>query len=186
MSERYKAFDAEAPYFITFTMVEWIPLLEISEFATILIDSLKFCVRNKGLSIYGYCIMPSHVHLIVQSHKNPLGSTFRDLKKFTSSEIIRIIKSNEKYSEHLITFHDRAELIKRNKYVKVWLDGYHPEIIYSNKFFFQKLNYIHNNPVVAGLVSVPEDYYYSSARNYAGLDAPLEIIFESQELNRIR
>jgi hypothetical protein len=44
------------------------------------------------------------------------------------------------------------------------------------------MNYIHNNPVVAGLVSRPEEYYFSSARNNAGLDAPLEIIFESLEL----
>jgi REP element-mobilizing transposase RayT len=182
MSERYKAFESEAPYFITFTLVEWIHLFDIQEFATILVNSLKFCAQNKGLSILGYCIMPSHVHLIVQSRINPLGSTIRDLKKFTSSEIISVIKSNEKYHKQLIIFQDKAVSIKRNKYVKVWLDGYHPEIIYSNKFFFQKLNYIHNNPVVAGLVSVPEDYYYSSARNYAGLDAPLEIIFESQQL----
>jgi len=82
----------------------------------------------------------------------------------------------------LLVFQNKATETKRNKFVKVWLDGYHPEIIYSNKFFFQKLNYIHNNPVTAGLVKRPEDYYYSSARNYAGLDAPLEIIFESQEL----
>jgi REP element-mobilizing transposase RayT len=182
MSERYKAFEAEAPYFITFTLVEWIPLFELRDFATIIIDSLKFCVQNKGLLIFGYCIMPSHVHLIVQSQKNPLGSTIRDFKKFTDVEIVKVIKGSEQYHEQLIVFQNKATEIKRNKYVKVWLDGYHPEIIYSNKFFFQKLNYIHNNPVVAGLVSVPEDYYYSSARNYAGLDASLDIIFESQEL----
>ena len=81
-----------------------------------------------------------------------------------------------------MVFQAKAEAIKRNKFVKVWLDGFHPEIIFSNKFFFQKLNYIHNNPVVAGLVSVQEEYNYSSARNYAGLYAPLEIIFESMEL----
>jgi hypothetical protein len=82
----------------------------------------------------------------------------------------------------LLVFQNKANETKRNKKVKIWLDGYHPELIFSNKFFFQKLNYIHNNPVAAGLVLKPEDYYYSSARNYAGLSAPLEIIFESQEL----
>jgi REP element-mobilizing transposase RayT len=181
MSERYKAFEAEAPYFVTFTLVEWIPLLGIPEFATLIVDSLKYCVQNKGLLIFGYCIMPSHVHLIVQSPKNPLGSTIRDFKKFTAAEIVKTIKVNENYHEQLIMFQNKATENKRNKYVKVWLNGYHPEIIYSNKFFCQKLNYIHNNPVVAGLVSRPEDYY-SSARNYAGFDAPLEIIFESLEL----
>jgi REP element-mobilizing transposase RayT len=88
MSELYKAFDAEAVYFITFTLIERIQLFTIQEFAAILVDLLKYCVRNKGLSIYGYSILPRDVHLIVQSHKNPLGLIFRDLKKFTSSEII--------------------------------------------------------------------------------------------------
>ena len=182
MSERYKAFDAEAPYFITLTLVEWVHLFNIRQFATIVVDSLKFCVQNKGLLIYGYCIMPSHAHLIVQSQKNTLGSIIRDFKKFTAAEIVKIMKESGNYHEELLVFQYKATETKRNKTVKVWLDGYHPEIIYSNRFFFQKLNYIHNNPVVAGLVSRPEDYYYSSARNYAGSDAPLEIIFESMEL----
>jgi len=56
--------------------------------------------------------------------------------------------------------------------------GYHPAIIFSNKFLFRKLNYIHSIPVVAGLVSKPEDYY-SSVRKHTVLDASLEIIFEN-------
>jgi REP element-mobilizing transposase RayT len=184
MSEKYKTYEADAPYFITFTLVEWIPLFAIPEFASIIVDSLKYCVANKGLLIYGYCIMPSHIHLIVQSNTNPLGSTIRDLKKYTATQIDHILKSDEKYQDHLKIFQNKASEIKRNKHIKIWLDGYHPEIIFSNYFFFQKLNYIHNNPVVAGLAAKPEDYYYSSARNYAGLDAPLEIIFESQQLTR--
>jgi putative transposase len=182
MSEKYKAFEPGAPYFITLTIVDWIHLFAQEEFACILIDSLKYCVVNKGLSIFGYCIMPSHVHLIVQSHKIPLGAVIRDLKKYTTFRILQILKDDDMYNRQLIAFQNKAAKIKRNKFVKVWLDGYHPKILFSNKLFFQKLNYIHNNPVVAGLVTVPEDYYYSSARNYAGLDAPLDIIFESQQL----
>jgi putative transposase len=166
MSERYKAFDAEAPYFITFTLVEWIQLFTIQQFAAIVVDSLKFCVQNKGLLIYGYCIMPSHVHLIVQSKKDLLGSIIRDFKKFTAAEIVKAIKDSEKYHEVLKVFQNKATETKRNKFVKVWLDGYHPEIIYSNKFFFQKLNYIHNNPVMAGFVFVPGEYYYYLDPNY--------------------
>jgi REP element-mobilizing transposase RayT len=184
MSEQYKIFEPDAPYFTTFTLVEWLPLFAIREFAAIMTESIQYCIDNKGLLLFGYCIMPSHVHLIVQSHTHPLGSTFRDMKKYTSSQLIDSIRKNENYPDYLSIFRDKAAEIKRNKFMKVWLDGYHPEIIYSNSFFFQKLNYIHNNPVVAGLVKEPEDYYYSSARNYAGLDAPLEIVFESMQLSR--
>jgi REP element-mobilizing transposase RayT len=104
-----------------------------------IVDSLKYCVQNKGMLIYGYSIMPSHAHLIVQSHKNPLGSTIRDFTKFTAAEIVKAIKGSENYHEQLKVFQNKATETKRNKFVKVWLDGYHPEIIYSNKFFFQKL-----------------------------------------------
>lgn len=146
MSERYTTFQAEAPYFVTFTLVEWIPLLGIPEFVSLIVDSLNYCVQNKGLLIYGYCIMPSHMHLIVQSHKNPLGSIIRDYMKFTAAEIVKAIKDSGDYQEQLLVFQNKATETKRNKFVKVWLDGYPPEIIYSNKFFFQKLNYIRNNP----------------------------------------
>jgi len=162
--------------------VEWLPLFAVQEFATCIVKSLKHCVANKGLMIYGYCIMPTHIHLIVQSHTNPLVSVIRDFKKFTYAKIANIAKSNEHYLNYMNEFKKAAVGIKLNKLVKVWQDGYHPEIIFSNTFFFQKLNYIHNNPVVAGIVSSPIDYYYSSARNYAGLDAPLKIIFESRQV----
>ena len=62
---------------------------------------------------------------------------------------------------------------------KFWQDGNHPEEISSNIFFTEKLDYIHNNPVVDLIVEKPEDYYFSSARNYAGLNNQIEIVIES-------
>ncbi len=72
--------------------------------------------------------------------------------------------------------------LKRNQEYKVWQDGNHAEVIYTNQFFDQKLSYIHQNPVEEMIVNNPEDYLYSSARNYAELPYLLEIIMESQEL----
>ena len=96
--------------------------------------------------------------------------------------IVLLLQSLFKIQKYLKIFQNEAKKTNRKKHVKVWIEGYHPEIIFSNKFFFQKLNYIHSNPVVAGIVTRPEDYYYSSARNYAELDAPMDIILESQQL----
>ena len=59
---------------------------------------------------------------------------------------------------------------------KFWQDGIHPIILYSNSFIDQKLNYIHNNPVEAGLVFEPQHYAYSSAINYADGKGLLEVI----------
>ena len=59
-----------------------------------------------------------------------------------------------------------AEKTKRVKYFKVWQDGNHPIELDTNTIMEQKLNYIHNNPVTAGIVFNPEDYVYSSAIDY--------------------
>jgi hypothetical protein len=56
---------------------------------------------------------------------------------------------------------------KRNSEYQFWTHENHAEYIYSNKFIEQKLDYIHNNPVRAGIVEKPEEYLYSSAKNYA-------------------
>jgi REP element-mobilizing transposase RayT len=66
--------------------------------------------------------------------------------------------------------------LKREQEYKVWQDGYHAEIVETNWFIKQKINYIHNNPVKEKIVTLPEDYYFSSARNYASLDNDLEVI----------
>ncbi len=66
--------------------------------------------------------------------------------------------------------------LKREQNYKVWQDGYHAELVETNWFIKQKINYIHTNPVKDKIVALPEDYYFSSARNYAGLDNDLEII----------
>lgn len=182
MSEKYKAFDADSAYFITFTLVEWHNLFQIPQFAKILIDSIKYCQHNKGLELFGYCIMPSHVHLIARSTNCPLGSVIRDLKKYTARKIVEKLIEGQSYKPILDSFAFKAKSINRNKNYKVWQDGFHPEIIASNRFFYQKLKYIHNNPVEAELVRSPEMYIYSSARNYAELSSVLEIIFESTQL----
>jgi hypothetical protein len=76
----------------------------------------------------------------------------------------------------LAYFEKACEHLKREQQYKVWQDGYHAEHIYSNFYIKQKINYIHDNSVKEKLVALPEDYYFSSARNYAGLDNDLKII----------
>jgi REP element-mobilizing transposase RayT len=73
-------------------------------------------------------------------------------------------------------FNKSCEHLKRGQKNKVWQDGYHAEIVETNWFIKQKVNYIHSNPVKDKIVSLPEDYYFSSARNYAGLENDLDIV----------
>jgi REP element-mobilizing transposase RayT len=73
-------------------------------------------------------------------------------------------------------FAKSCEHLKKKQQHKVWQDGYHAEVVTSNNFIKQKINYIHNNPVKDKIVALPEDYLYSSARNYADLENELDVI----------
>jgi hypothetical protein len=102
----------------------------------------------------------------------------RDFKKFTSKKIIKtIIEEPESRREWLLEYFQKAcEHLKREQQYKVWQDGYHAEIVVTNWFIKQKVDYIHNNAIKDKIVTLPEDYYFSSARNYAGLENDLEVI----------
>lgn len=182
MSEKYKIREKEKVYFLTLTVVGWIDVLTRKNHKMTIIDSLRFCQNEKGLTLYGYCLMPSHLHLIARAEGEiSLSEILRDFKKFTSKAIIEQIV-NEPESRRdwmLVYFRKEGKDRKGITNYKFWQDGSHPEEISSNKFFDEKLDYIHNNPVKELFVENPEDYYFSSARNYAGLNNQLDIVLET-------
>jgi hypothetical protein len=99
------------------------------------------------------------------------------LKKFTSKKIIDAINNfQESRREWMLNrFKFNASHHKVNKYYQVWTHENHAVYLCSNESIKEKIEYIHNNPVRAGIVEKPEDYLYSSARNYASLEAPIDI-----------
>lgn len=116
--------------------------------------------------------------MICKAEVGLLSDIIRDFKKFTAREIISTI---EEYPESrrewmLDLFKKACEPLKRDQQYKVWQSGYHAESLITEKFIRQKLHYIHNNPVKARIVENPEDYLFSSARNYAGLNGELEVV----------
>lgn len=176
----YKIGNQKALHFITFAVVEWVDVFTQQEYSRIVIDSLKYCQTAKGLEIFAWCLMSNHIHLIVRSKTGDLSGTLRDFKKFTSKSIIKAIEENKKESRKnwmLWIFKSAGEKNTRNKSYQFWQQDNHPKELVNNKFIDQKLDYIHNNPVEAGIVENPEDFLYSSAKNYAGNKGMLEIIF---------
>ncbi|WP_418637457.1 REP-associated tyrosine transposase [Winogradskyella sp.] len=179
MSTKYKATIIGEAYFITITTVGWIDVFTRLKQKYVLIDALKHCQEKRGLEIYSYCIMPSHLHMICRASENEtLSEVMRDFKKFTSKEIIKtIIEYPESRREWMLNyFKEACSHLKRKQHYKVWQDGYHAEHVYSNKFIKQKLEYIHQNPVVEKIVANAEDYIFSSARNYADLNSELKVV----------
>jgi REP element-mobilizing transposase RayT len=188
MSTKYKAKNNNKAYFVTITTVGWVDVFTRLNHKNTIIESLKYCQQQKGLEIYAYVLMPSHLHVLCRAKEgHELSDIIRDFKKFTSSKIIQNIqKEPESRKEWLLElFKGACEHLKRTQEFKVWQDGYHAEEVSSDKFIYQKLNYIHNNPVKDKIVEKPEDYLFSSARNYAELESLLEIelIPHSLEVN---
>jgi len=173
MSTGYKIIDQSAPHFLTFQVVQWADIFTRKIYRDIVIDSFKYCRDFKGLEIYAYVIMSNHIHLLARSDKEDLSGTIRDFKRHTSKLLLDAVQGKEESRREwlMMIFRYAAKKHSRNDKYQVWTHENHPEYIFSNKFIEQKLEYIHNNPVRAGLVERPEDYLYSSARCYAGLDS---------------
>jgi putative transposase len=173
MSRKYKIRDQEKLYFVTFTVVEWIDLFTRQEYRDIFLNSLRYCQANKGLELCAYCIMSSHIHLILgRNGESKLEDIIIDLKKFTSVKIIETIQTlpTESRKNFLLWHFSKAgRTNSNNSHFQVWQQHNHPIELNTNDKITRCINYIHQNPVVAGLVFSPEDYVYSSAINYAGL-----------------
>lgn len=116
--------------------------------------------------------MTNHIHLIFRSaNEQKPELLLGDFKRFTSKALVATIKNNhiESRTEYLLEQFLKAGLKSSNvKKYQFWQHDNKPIELWSNKVFDEKINYIHNNPVEEGLVTYPEDYIYSRARDYRG------------------
>jgi len=152
-------------YYITSVVYNRLPIFTRPSFIIPLIDSLNYYRHQQEFKLLGYVIMPDHIHLVIwPCGASTVSEIMRDYKKFTSTRVIRQAKA-EDISEWIVAFQQAGEETDRSDN-KVWQDSYWDENIYSERFLRQKLNYIHHNPLRAGLVAHPADYPYSSYRNY--------------------
>ena len=152
------------------TVIDWTDIFIDNRFCQIVTNSLKYCCLEKNLIVYGYCIMTNHIHLLVDTAScTDLASVIRDFKKHTSKKLINQISlANPTRSDWILNRFEASakNSLKHGKY-QLWMTGSHPKEVFTENFALQKLNYIHNNPVKAGLVRSPADWVFSSASNYA-------------------
>jgi REP element-mobilizing transposase RayT len=149
------------PEFITVTCLNWKPLLSEKVHKEIVIESLRFMVKEGRVIVSCFVIMQNHFHLIWQvmgDHKRE--DVQRDFLRFTSQQILKELRNIKSpvMNELLVRAKDRKH--------QVWEQNSLSIELWNPKVFRQKLNYIHNNPVRAGLCELPEDYEYSSAAFY--------------------
>lgn len=177
MKQGYIIREQEKAHFITATVVDWIDVFSRKNYRDCVIECFDYCIKNKGMILYGYVIMSNHIHMIIQSNDGKLSDLLRDFKKFTAKTILDKIQ-NEPESRRewmLERFKLATESHSRNKNYQFWQYGNHAEEIYTEHFLWSKLDYIHMNPVRAGIVSNIEDYIYSSASNYVNGKGIIEV-----------
>lgn len=168
---RYKILDQHGLNFVTLTVVDWVDVFIRKTYKDIIIESLRHCQKEKGLIIYGYVIMSSHLHMIVEAGGSiPLSDILRDFKKFTAKAILREIEhggyeSRKEWMLHRFAY--RGHQAAGNRQYQFWQSDNHPILLYTLPVIAQKLRYIHANPVKEGWVLEAEHYRYSSASNYA-------------------
>ena len=168
--------ENEGLYYLTFQIAGWVDIFTRKQYRDIVIESFKYSQQYKGLRIYAYVIMSNHIHVLAQREKGDLSSWIRDFKNYTSRRFFEIIDGrNESRKEWMNMIFSYYGKFKEGQTKQIWTHENHGEHIYSQKFVEQKLNYIHTNPIRSGIVEKAEDYLYSSARNYAGLESVIHV-----------
>jgi REP element-mobilizing transposase RayT len=164
--ERYRIVGDVGLYYVTFTVIEWLPVFLDETPCKIITDSFNFCIDQKSLRVNAYVIMPTHLHAIVfdgEFNSERLKRTLDDMRKFTGRQLLNY---SAKYLPKTFTaeFHKHAGKDRERRF---WQPTQHPIGIFSEGFWKQKMDYLHHNPCRKGLVLRPEDWRFSSALYWA-------------------
>lgn len=169
MSSKYKVGEDALPHFVTFSVVGWVDVFSRESYKEIFVNSLKYCQEHKGLNLHAWVVMTNHVHLIISSSSNKIEHLVRDIKKYSSKQIVAAIQENPTESRkewmlNLFSYAGRNN--SNNKEYQFWKQDYHPIELDNHEKLKQRLDYLHENPVRSGLVWEPWHYKYSSAIDY--------------------
>jgi REP element-mobilizing transposase RayT len=165
---RYHFGEAGFPHLLPCTVVGWLPVFTRPATVQILLDSWQFLQEQKRMALMDYVVLENHFHFIASAENLP--KEVGDLESITARRIIDYLSER-----HVRTLLEGLEYHKArhkgDRRYQLWQEGSHPKFIETEAIMRQKLDYIHDNPVKSGFVSDPTHWRYSSARNYAGIEA---------------
>jgi len=172
MRDRWRFYESRFPYFMTCTVVGWLPVFTRPAAVQVIADSWRYLQKIRGVAILGYVIVENHLHWIARM-PDPAKDA-GDFKSYTARRIIDLLmEKGEAGLLGQLEYHKRPG--KTDRQYQLWQEGSHPEQVQNEEMLRQKLEYTHNNPVKRGYVADPTHWLYSSARNYAKLPALIEI-----------
>jgi len=160
--ERFRIEQGVDIYFVTFSVVEWLPVFITQEACLVITDSLNFCHEHKGLRINAVVIMPTHMHAILFDAEGDAGSLKEALQAFRSFTAHKLVDYCQRNMPSCFCAQFSAAG-RKDDVRRFWQPTQHPEGITSEKFHRQKVDYIHDNPRRKGLVRDAVDWRFSSA-----------------------
>lgn len=181
MGRKYRFHSQDYPYFVTLTVVNWIDIFTRDEYRQVIIDSLKYCQKHKGLQIHAWVMMTNHIHLIIGTDgtKN-LEDIMRDLKSHTSRTIREVLEQHpaESRKQWMKWMFTSAGNNKSNNYDwQFWQQHNHPIELSTGDMITQRLNYLHDNPVRAGFFAEQQHWLWGSAYDYQGGKGLIDVVF---------
>jgi REP element-mobilizing transposase RayT len=159
---RYRFGEDEYPYFITCTINGWLPVFTRNETAEIILDSWRHLQKNDGLVLFAYVILENHIHWIARC--DGIEKVVGRFKSFTPRRVIDFLRQRC-VTTLLDQLRYRKAVYKSDSEFQLWQEGSHPKQIDGDDMMWQKVEYIHNNPLERGFVDDPTHWRWSSARN---------------------
>ncbi|MBK1629829.1 transposase [Thiohalocapsa halophila] len=169
---RYRFAEHDRPHFLTATVVEWLPVFTRPQAAQVLFDAWAHQQQHAGLRLYGFVVLENHLHAVAQAPDLP--KTWGAFKSFTARRLIDLLRRHgaTRLLDRMAFAHKAGRDDRAHQF---WQEGSHPQGIEGEAMLWQKLEYIHNNPVKRGFVDRPEDWRWSSARSYQGREGVVEV-----------
>jgi REP element-mobilizing transposase RayT len=179
MGFAYRIGNQQALHYVTLTVKQWVDVFTRPVYVDMVLASFRHCQEKKGLDVYAWVVMSNHLHAILACREGfELSNALRDMKKFTATAVVEAIAENPRESRReWLLWLLRPRNAQGQPFVRFWQEGIHPEEIRTEKFFRQKMDYIHLNPVRAGVVERIEEYRYSSAGDFYGRKGLLELTY---------
>ena len=169
---RYRVLEDNKTYFISSSVIHWLPLFVIPALAEIVIDSLNFLCGKGRIKIHAWVLMETHLHLIATC--SDTSGEMRKFKSYTARRIVDALRTDGPvFFLKQLRFYKKRH--KEGQTFQVWQEGIHPKVIQDEGMLKSTMEYIHYNPVKRGYVDDPVHWRYSSARDYTGERGLVEI-----------
>jgi REP element-mobilizing transposase RayT len=169
-----------ACYFFTFNTVDWVDIFIRPVYKQIIVHSLNHFIEHKGLTVYAWCLMTNHLHLLVKAEENGIMTAIeKEYKSFTTKKILEAIHTEPVARKQwmLHRFETSGNIFGLLKKTHIWQIPSPPVHIDLDKkdMLIEHFHYIHANPVRDRIVDTDCDYLYSSARDYADMQGLVRI-----------